>query len=235
MEKARIGIIGEYNPDIKTHLSLNQSLDWLKNDYDFEYKWIDTNDVEVNCNHALKNLTGIWSPSGTPFKSLDGSLKAIEYARINDIPHLGTCGGFQLTIIEFARNILGIKDASHEEYDNNSSVLFISRLSCSLAGKTLSVRIRENSKAYEYYQKSEVEEDYYCNFGINPVFKKDLEKSAELLISGIDQDNEIRIVEYPANRFFISTLYVPNSKSTKDKPHPIIKAFVEASIRKATR
>ncbi len=233
MKKARIGIIGEYSSVKKTHSTLNQSLDWLKNDYEFEYEWIDTNEVDINCNSVLKDLTGIWSASGTPFNSLNGAIKAIEYARINDIPHLGTCGGFQHTIIEFARNTLGIKAANHEEYDKDSSVLFITRLSCSLAGKTMSIQIQKNSKAYQQYNMNEIEEDYYCNFGINPNFKKALEKSSELLISGVDQDNEIRIVEIPGNSFFIATLFVPHSKVIKDKPHPIIKAFVEESIRKA--
>jgi CTP synthase (UTP-ammonia lyase) len=232
MKKVRIGIIGEYNPVKKTHSLLNQSLDWLKDDYDFGYEWIDTNDVEANCINVLNGLAGIWSASGTPFNSLNGAIKAIEYARIHDIPHLGTCGGFQHAIIEFARNTLGIKDAGHEEYNDDSSVLFISRLSCSLAGRAMTIQIQEGSKAYNSYNQSEVEEDYYCSFGINPSFKKDLENSSELLISGVDQDNEIRIIEIPRNRFFVATLFVPHSKSTKDKPHPIIKAFVEESMRK---
>lgn len=234
MKKARIGIIGEYSPEKKTHSTLNQSLDWLKDEYDFEYEWIDTNSVEMNCNNVLGELNGIWSASGTPFNSLNGAIKAIEYARINDIPHLGTCGGFQHTIIEFARNTLGIKDASHEEYDEQSSVLFVTRLSCSLAGKTMSIQIREDSKVYQLYNKNEIEEDYYCNFGINPDFKEYLHKSP-IIISGVDQDNEIRIVEIPCNSFFVATLFVPHSKAEKNKPHPIIKAFVEESIKKVNK
>lgn len=230
MKKARIGVIGEYSSDKKTHLSLNQSLDWLRNDYPFEYEWIDTTDVERNCDVILKDFSGIWSAPGTPFNSLDGAIKAIEYARINNIPHLGTCGGFQHTIIEFARNVLGIKEAQHEEYDNHAPVLFISRLICSLAGKTLSILIREGSKAFQCYQKSEAEEDYYCNFGINPDFKGQLEHS-DLLISGVDQDNEIRIIEIPNHRFFVATLFVPQSKSTKENPHPIIKSFIQESLK----
>ncbi len=85
MKKARIGIIGEYSPVKKTHSTLNQSLDWLKDDYDFEFEWIDTNDVEINCNNALKDLTGIWSASGTPFNSLKtGTL----YVIVNRLRHL---------------------------------------------------------------------------------------------------------------------------------------------------
>lgn len=231
MKKPRIGIIGEYDPMKTTHASLNQSLEWLKLAYEFEYEWIDTNDVEKNCSHVLRDFTGIWSASGTPFNSLVGAIKAIEYARTNDIPHLGTCGGFQHAIIEFARNCLGIENANHEEYDSNASTLLISRLSCSLAGKTMSIQIREDSRAYQCYEKNLVEEDYYCNFGIHPNFQETLEKSPELFITGVDQDKDIRIIELPSNRFFVATLFVPHAKSTKDNPHPIIKAFVEESVR----
>jgi CTP synthase (UTP-ammonia lyase) len=131
-------------------------------------------------------------------------------------------------MIEYARNVLGITEAHHEEYDSNASVLFIKRLSCSLAGKTMSINIKKDSQAYQYYQKSEVEEDYYCNFSINPEFKECLEKS-ELVISGIDKDNEFRIIELPENRFFMATLFVPHSRVMDGKPHPIIRAFVKES------
>lgn len=231
MKKARIGIVGEYYSTRKSHTSLNQSLEWLKNIYEFDYEWIATEKVEKDGEGLLKRFSGIWSAPGSPFNSLTGALKAIEFARTKNVPHLGTCAGFQHTIIEFARNVLGIKDAQHEEYDNKSSTIIVSKLACSLAGKTMSIRIKEGTKAFGCYKKLESIEDYYCNFGISPEFKNKL-IVPDLSISGIDQDGEIRIIEMPKNDFFVATLFVPQSRATKEQPHPIIKGFVEECVRR---
>lgn len=231
MKKNIIGIIGEFNSASKSHTALNQSLRWLKKDFNFEFEWIDTLKVEKQGNQILKNLSGIWSASGSPFKSLNGSLLAIKYARTHNIPHLGTCGGFQHSIIEFARNVLGITEAQHEKYDKHAPFLFISKLVCSLAGKTMSIKIKEGSKAFECYKSENSTEDYYCNFGINPIFKDKLICS-DLLISGIDQNGEIRIIEIPKNDFFLATLFVPQSRSTEYHPHPIIKSYIEECVKR---
>jgi CTP synthase (UTP-ammonia lyase) len=229
--RGNIGIIGEFNPANKTHRALNQSLEWLKETAEFEYRWIDTLSVHKEGERLLGQLTGIWSAPGSPFKSLEGALEAIRFAGENNIPHLGTCAGFQHAIIEFARNVLQIPGAQHEEYDSNSSKLFISRLACSLVGSSMTVHVKEGTKAYQCYGRSEATEDYYCNFGINPDFKAMLVHPA-LNISGVDQDGEIRIIEIPENNFFVATLFVPQSRGTREFPHPIISAFVRESTRR---
>ena len=226
MKKPKIGIIGEFYASFKPHSSLNQSLEWLQEKFDFDFEWIDTLQVLEHGNNILPQLDGVWSAPGSPFKSLEGALLAIKYARENNVPHLGTCAGLQHTIIEFARNVLGFKEAQHEGYESNSSELFISKLTFSLAGKTMQLELKEESLAYNCYQSSNSIEDYYCNFGINPD-KLELLHHPLHKISGVDQENEIRIIEIPENDFFIATLFVPQSRSTKQNPHPIIKRFVE--------
>jgi CTP synthase (UTP-ammonia lyase) len=231
MTKAKIAIVGDFDQTKKSHALLNQSLDWLGETHEFSYEWLDTERVEKENGKLLDRYCGIWSAPGSPFKSLEGALTAIRHARENNIPHLGTCGGFQHTIIEIARNVLGIGHAGHEEYDAMSQQLIISRLACSLSGKTMSVTIKEKSQAFECYKQSQVTENYYCNFGINPDYRDQLEHSI-LKISGVDQDNDIRIFEIPGDDFFICTLFVPQTRATREQPHPIIKRFVEACIKK---
>lgn len=226
----KIAIVGEFQPQNKTHQLLNLSLDWLNHRGEFTYEWLDTDRVEMEGKALLRGYSGIWSAPGSPFKSLEGALEAIRVARANNIPHLGTCAGFQHTIVEFARNVLGHPGAQHEEYDGDASELFISRLSCSLRGKTMSLRILEGSLAYECYGTNETTEDYYCNFGINPKFRSTLVHPS-LKISGLDQENEIRIIEIPGNDFFLATLFVPQSKATQQSPHPVIRRFIEAAER----
>jgi CTP synthase (UTP-ammonia lyase) len=224
-----IGIIGERYENFVPHSMLEKSLDWLKEEFDFEYQWVDTLSIH-NDKSILHDISGIWSAPGSPFKSLNGALVAIQFAREHNIPHLGTCAGFQHAIIEFARNTLNIQEAQHEEYESSSEVLFITKLACSLSGTSMEVKLKENTIAHQAYQKLHSTEDYYCHFGISPKYLEKFQHP-ELLISGTDQDGEIRIIEYPKLRFFVLTLFVPQSRSTKEKVHPLIRQLVHEAIR----
>ncbi len=230
----RIAIIGEFRNSIPQR-TLNQSLEYLSNELDFkiEYKWIETTKLEENPQDELSSYHGIWSAPGGPFKSLQGAVNAIQYARENNVPHLGTCSGFQLTVIEIARNMLGYKEAQHEEYDPESSQLFVSRLTCSLAEKTMRIQIKEGSQAFKWYGGKEAEENYYCNFGINPDFRAEL-NHPDVVFSGVDHDGEIRIIEINKNDFFISTLFVPQTKSAKGNPQPLIEGFIREAFRQCS-
>ena len=234
MVEVRIAIVGEFHKDFIPHTSLNQSLDYLSGNAacSLEYAWVATSALEKNAPEVLSPYHGIWSAPGSPFKSLQGAVNAIRYAREHNIPHLGTCAGFQYTVIEIARNMLGYEDAQHEEYTSASSRLFVSKLVCSLAGKTMNIRLKEGTQAFRWYGKRETEEDYYCNFGINPEFEDKL-VHPELIISGVDDDGETRIIEITGNDFFMATLFVPQSRSTKEHPHPLIKGFVDAAYRQS--
>ena len=226
--KTKIAIIGEYYDKFEPHTFLNKSLDYLKDEYDFEYEWVETIIIEKEGDHLLNEYKGIWSAPGSPFKSLEGALSAITYDRLNDVPHLGTCAGFQHAIIEIARNMFGIEDAQHEEYDAQSSKLFVNKLTCSLAGKTMDVYLKSGTLVHRLYAIEKTVENYYCNFGINPVFKDSL-NHPQILISGIDQDKEIRVIELPNNKFFVITLFVPQTRSKLNQPHPLIRGFIDAA------
>ena len=227
----RIAIIGEFENFVPQE-AINQSLEYLRNElgFEIEYKWIETTKLEENPQNELSSFHGIWSAPGGPFKSLQGAVNAIQYARENNVPHLGTCSGFQLTVIEIARNILGYKEAQHEEYNPESPQLFVSRLACSLAGKTMRIQIKEGTQAFKWYGGKEAEENYYCNFGINPDFRAEL-NHPYVVFSGVDLEGDVRIIEINKNDFFISTLFVPQTKSAKGNPHPLIEGFIQAAFR----
>ncbi|MGA8724284.1 MAG: hypothetical protein WB565_04540 [Acidimicrobiales bacterium] len=142
---------------------------------------------------------------------------------------LGTCGGFQHIVLEFARSVLGFADAQHAEYDLYASRLFVTPLSCSLVGKTMEVRLEAGSRAAAAYGTTGIREDYYCNFGLNPDHEREL-VDAGLAVTGRDADGEARVVELPAHRFFVGTLYVPQTSSAPGRPHPLVAAFAAAAI-----
>jgi CTP synthase (UTP-ammonia lyase) len=195
---------------------------------DLDIEWIPTGDLETGAPDRLGGLDGLWSPPGSPYRSLTGALAAIRFARESGLPFIGTCGGYQHAILEYARNVMGFADAQHAEYDSTSSRLFISALACSLAGQTMRVFLQPGTTAHALYGVGEADEAYYCNFGLNPDERPALEASG-LVVSGIDRDGEARIVELPGHPFFLATLFVPQTASTLERPHPLVTGFVAAA------
>jgi len=130
--------------------------------------------------------------------------------------------------------VLGIGDAEHEESSPEASTLFISRLACSLVGKTQSINISQNSIAHRAYEKKEVTEQFFCNFGLNPAFRNDVDKG-RLKITGVDSEGEVRIVELSDHPFYVATLFLPQVASKPGSPHPLILAYLKAAAAFQTR
>jgi CTP synthase (UTP-ammonia lyase) len=133
-------------------------------------------------------------------------------------------------VLEYARNVMGLRDAAHAETNLDASCLFITPLSCSLAGKTREVNIKAGTKAAAVYQTVRSMEACYCNFGLNPACQEEIER-AGLAISGVDQDGEARIMEIPSHSFFLGTLFVPQARSARGCTHPLVLAFCRAAMR----
>lgn len=228
---AKIAIVGEPVEGSRAQTSLNESLVHLQGKYNFSSEWVETTAVTKSQGTILKNYDAIWSAPGGQFKSTQGALDAILYAREQDVPHLATCGGFQHTLLELARDLLNIPDAAHEEYASEGQTLVITKMACSLKGQTGDVFIDPDTGAYRLYRQRQVQEDFLCSFGLNPSFRPRFDHPL-LRISGQDQEGEIRILELPQNRFFIATLFVPQLRSTKENPHPLIEGFVRAACQR---
>jgi CTP synthase (UTP-ammonia lyase) len=222
----KLSILGEFNPSSETHTATNDAIEHSKKGLGIDLKvdWVSTDEISEN---LLKSYSGYLVAPGSPYKSMAKALFAIEYARENKIPILGTCGGFQHMIIEYARNVLGHKNAQHAEYDPSAAELFISELSCSLRGREMDLSIMPNSKVASLYGKLKVKEEYYCNFGVNPKYIDFLKKGPVRFV-GSDGEGELRILEYPEHPFFVGTLFVPQTQSTEDKPHPLLTGFLKA-------
>jgi len=226
----RIGVVGDYNDRNETHRATGAAVDHAANGQGVqaEVTWIATPDVEGTAEQTLAGFDALWIAPGSPYRSMHGALDAITYARTHDVPLLGTCGGFQHMVIEFARNVAGIPDAHYAEYDPNASRLLIDALACSLVGQVMDVTLVEGSGAHQAYRASSATERYYCRFGLNPEYVQALTRSG-LVISGTDQDGEPRIMELPGHRFFVATLFVPQTSSAPGGPHPLISAYLAAA------
>lgn len=226
-----IALLGEYTPTFPPHVSTNAAIEHSRKvlGVDLPADWVSTADIKPT---LFERYSGIWVAPGSPYKSMDNTLWAIRHARENNIPCFGTCGGFQHIVIEYARNALGFKDAQHAEYDPYASQLFISQLACSLAGREMQLRFAPESQVATIYGALSATEHYYCNFGVNPERIRELQRGP-LTVSGSDIEGEVRVIEYPGHPFFIGALFVPQTRSTPETPHPLITAFLGAVIESA--
>ena len=119
--------------------------------------------------------------------------------------------------MEYARNVLGIADAEHEESSPGAATVVISKLACSLVGKTQKITMALNSIAHRAYGGKEVMEEFFCNYGLNPIFRDQISKS-KLNITGVDPEGEVRIVELFDHPFFVATLFLPQVASSLEAP-----------------
>lgn len=224
----KLAIIAEYDPRFEPHIqtdaAIAHSAKALK--LDVQSSWLSTSSDEIE---GIASFDAVWVAPGSPYHDLNRTLKAIRHTREGGIPTLGTCGGFQHMVIEFARNVADIIDAQHAEYDPYASRLIVSQLSCSLAGREMHVSLAPDSKTAAAYGKRETQERYYCNFGVNPDFESQLD-SAGFSVAGRDDDGECRVMEIASHPFYIGTLYVPQAGSTPNDPHPLINAFLLAAV-----
>lgn len=224
----KVGVIGDYNYEFLPHRATNEALNHAAGylEMEIDVQWLPTALLEQQLEENLKRYDALWCAPGSPYKSMKGALKAIQFARVHNWVFIGTCGGFQHVVVEYARNVLGFNDAEHAEYDPYASRLFISALSCSLVGKMMQINLKPNSYAHSIYKSTVVEEQYYCNFGLNPLYQALIDEGG-LLVVGADEHGEARILELPNHKFFIATLFVPQLSSSQDNPHPLITSYLE--------
>ena len=226
-----IAVVGEFDAGYEPHSAISTAVadaQPLSAHDVVEIVWLDTETCNGLTDSDLGDFDAFWIAPGSPYKSMDGALRVIRHARVNDAPLLGTCGGFQHVALEYARNALGFSDAQHAEYDPYASRLFIKELDCSLTGQSMLVNILSGSAAADAYGASATTERYYCDFGLNPDYLDDFQAGA-MIVSGRDADGEPRILELPSLRFFVATLFVPQTRSTKERPHPLVVAFLNAA------
>jgi CTP synthase (UTP-ammonia lyase) len=237
----RIGILGDFNPDFRSHHATNDSLQHAarKLDLQVESKWVPTPSLTAaNAEKILEGFDGLLASPGSPYKNSDGMIRGIEFARRRDWPFLGTCGGFQYAFIEFARNVLDIKDADSAENNSGSKNIIIYPVACAvpdrkgdapkLSGAIPEIRLRPGSYLQSFYGKETATEEFFCNFEINPEFEwTTMEAGFPVVARG--PQGEIRAIESPVHRFYLATLFQPQLSSTEKNPHPLVLAFVQAA------
>ena len=238
-------MVGKYTELHDAYISVVEALHHAgyKHNVKININWIESEKLEkdINLNEIFKNSKGIIVPGGFGSRGIEGMIKAITYARENDIPYLGLCLGMQLSVIEFARNVCGIKDANSTEFDpiceNPIIDLMADQKSVVNMGGTLRLgnyecTLKKETLAYADYKKDKILERHRHRYEFNNKYKDLLEKNGMIISGKNEQAGLVEIIELPKHKHFIACQFHPEFKSRPTKPHPLFDSFIKASKEK---
>jgi CTP synthase (UTP-ammonia lyase) len=228
----RIALVGDRSANVRAHARIPGLIDALlsRESIALDPYWIATPDA-AGC--ALDGFDAIWVAPGSPYESGEGAIAAVRTAREQGIPFLGTCGGFQYALLEFARNVCGLAEVENAEVTPDAAEHLIVPLECSLMGHEEAVMVVPGTLAATVSGPGRRTERYHCAFGLNPAYLDTLACHG-LRFSGFDDSGHVRIAELPTHPFFIGTLFQPELQGDGTQPHPIIRALAEAAVRHAS-
>lgn len=228
--RSTIAVVGDYGAERPTHKATQEALEHAVAP-PLRFEWLPSERAAEMEDADLDSYAGLLISPGSPYRSMDGALKAIRVARERGVPLLGTCGGFQHVAVEFARDVLGIEEADHEESNPDARELAIVKLPVSLAGGEHEVFFEPGSRVAAIYGVPAAVEPFFCSFGLNPAYRARVEARG-LAVSGTGVDGAARVFELPEHPFFVATLYVPQARYRPDDPHPLLTAFVSATAER---
>ena len=223
---ARLALVGDRSPLVQAHARMPDILAAIDagDGTAIDAYWIESTEVTAT---DLRGFDGIWALPGSPYADGDGVLTAIRFAREHGVPFLGTCGGFQHMLLEFARNVCSLR-ADHGENTPDAVDPLIRPLSCSLVGEERVVHIVAGTRAAAILGTAPRTERYFCSYGLDQRYVGDL-TAAGLVIAGRDEHGEVRLAELVDHPFFLGSLFQPELSSTRSWVHPLIDAFVTAA------
>ena len=249
-EDVKIYIIGKYVNLKDSYKSLYEAIyhAGIHNKANVIIKWLDSETINSkNVSELLKSASGILIPGGFGNRGINGKIEAIKFARENQIPFLGICLGMQLSIIEFAKNVLKIKNSGSSEFGNYRNNLIslmtewnfknkkIKRDKDTDLGATMRLgsypcHIKVNSLASKIYKSKLIKERHRHRYEVNPKFRMQLEKKG-LIFSGFSKDKKLlEIIENKNHKWFLGVQFHPELKSKPFKPHPIFLSFIKNSL-----
>jgi CTP synthase (UTP-ammonia lyase) len=222
-----IGLIGDYNAAVIAHQAIPKaiSLAGERVGVGVEFEWVPTD--EIGDVGRIERYTGLWCVPGSPYRSMDGALRAIRFAREEHRPFLGTCGGFQHAVVEYARNVLGWADAEHAETAPGASRPVISMLECSLVEVTNTLRLVAGTRTRAAYGREGIVEGYHCRYGLNPAFLQHL-TAHQLRVAAEDSLGEVRALELDEHPFYVTALFQPERAALRGESPPLVEALVRA-------
>jgi len=243
-KKVNIAIVGKYVKLEDSYLSVVESIKHAayENGVKANIKFIDCETVtNRNAREKLQGIDGIIVPGGFGGRGIEGKIQTVKYARENNIPFLGICLGMQMAVVEFARDILNIKDANSLEFDEKTKnpVIHIMESQKNITKKGGTMRLgaypcilKKSSLASKLYKTEEISERHRHRYEFNNEYRKEMEDNG-MTISGTSPDGElVEIIEIKNHPYFIASQFHPELKSRPDKPHPLFVGLLKAAKKK---
>lgn len=240
--ETEIAIVGKYVELPDAYLSVAEALRHAGTEQGAKVKicWVNAEEIENNsAAKYLQGVAGILVPGGFGDRGIEGKISAIQYARENKVPFLGICLGMQCAVIEFARNVCGMERANSTEFDADSPYPVIDILpeqrDIEDKGGTMRLgispaKLSEGSKAFGAYQDEVIYERHRHRYEVNNQYRPELEE-AGLNFSGTSPDGRlVEITEYPEHPWFVASQFHPEFKSRPNRPHPLFREFVKATL-----
>ena len=242
IHEVTVALVGKYVQLHDAYISVVEALKHggITNHTTVNIKWIDSETVtDENVAELLGDVNGILVPGGFGPRGIDGKIKAITYARTHKIPFLGLCLGMQLSIVEYARNVVGFNDAHSIELDPSTTHPVIALMPDQNGVEDIGGTLRlgsypcvldKTSRAYELYGEEVIHERHRHRYEVNNDFRAVLTEHG-MKLSGLSPDGRIvEMCELPEHPFFIATQGHPELKSRPNRPHPLFKGFVKAAV-----
>ena len=240
----RIAIAGKYTKLSDAYISVVESLKHAgyANSSAIEIKWINSEDCVdyAQCKKQLSDVNAVVVPGGFGVRGIEGKLNVIKYARENNIPFLGLCLGMQCAVIEYARNVVGLKGANSKEFDENPTHpvidIMLEQKNVKGYGGTMRLgaydcKLKEGSVAQKAYGTLTISERHRHRYEVNNEYIEQI-SNAGLVFSGMSPDGMLaEIVELPKLDWFVACQFHPEFKSRPDRPHPLFYGLVEAAIK----
>ena len=230
MRPRKIALIGERDPAKRAHQGIEASLALFQRDVDrdLSYSWIDTAALTPESgDRILADSTGVWCVPGSPYNSTAGALLAIRHAREARKTFLGTCGGFQHALMEFAQSVLG-RVAEHEEMTPSAREPLIMKLNCSLVGARGRIIATDRERFAALLGGPESIEEFHCNYGFNGDLTGIFSDSGLVFVAH-DETGQARAFRLEHHPFFVGTLFQPERRALNDSLHPLVQAFLVAA------
>ena len=239
-----IALVGKYVALHDAYLSVAEALSHAGYAYKTKVhiKWIDSETLEpadVNLDEVFKDVDGIVVPGGFGNRGVEGKIKTVQYAREHKIPYLGLCLGMQCAVMEFARNVVGLKGATSSEFQEDAEFpvidLMPDQVDISNKGGTMRLglypcKLAEGTKAREVYGQDLIYERHRHRWEFNNKYRTELTK-AGLVISGTSPDDRlVEIVELPDHPYFVGCQFHPEFKSRPTKAHPLFKGLISTAL-----
>lgn len=242
-QSVSIALVGKYNKLKDSYKSIIESFihSGTEKNCFVNIKWINAEDLlNESIEEKLSDINGLLVAPGFGDRGIEGKIKAIKYVRENNIPFLGICLGMQCAVIEYARNILGLKNANSTEMNNETPFpvidIMTNQKTITEKGGTMrlgsySCNIIDNSKAFEAYKLKEINERHRHRYEFNNEFLKQFQDSGMIATGKNKEKNLVEIVEITSHQWFVGVQFHPEYSSTVLKPNPLFSSFVDACLK----